>query len=604
MKKQVHERLLSLILAIAMFCSMVPSAFAAEESEPDTKDFIESIPASTGAGEELSPDDTPIEPEMPVIPEATNATEKTEQASMETPKEDSGEKTPELSQDSSLEEELEYSDQEQQETTEEKMDASVDENQTILTPDAEQSNEIQPDEVQPENVQSPEVELIPEASYFAEMRTSNDAVFHYFKMNDARNFYQASIYETALSKNTISYPVNLENWVHMSFAIQCNQPVNLAVYEANPFEYFPKTNELKFNLGTDPGAEDYIDKPEPFLGSFLGYVQAVPLTEHIKDNGDGTYSYQEIDGSQYQKIINDLLEQLDAGNALSRLQNYVNYRVYGYTGEDLPPEMLAKPFSLNQPVNFIHNEMLWNGALVDAQGAPVDYTYEDGKNYVLVVEPLTPATRAYNVFCAFQYAALKNIDIPEEWEFPDLFVAEGIDPVNMLTGDFSWEYTDMMLFGKDLLEYTRYYESTAKDEDYGLGRGWTDNYFYKVIVHDLYAELIIPQSKHIYFTMNYDHTYSSHPGSAVTFETLGNGYRVKHKNGTVYTFNADGNLTKLEALGGNTVTISYDGDKRTKVENRCGSFTFTYQGEHIAHISDSAGRSISLAYKGDFLTSV
>lgn len=130
--------------------------------------------------------------------------------------------------------------------------------------------------------------------------------------------------------------------------------------------------------------------------------------------------------------------------------------------------------------------------------------------------------------------------------------------------------------------------------------GWTDNYFYKVIVHDLYAELIIPQSKHIYFTMNYDHTYSSHPGSAVTFETLGNGYRVKHKNGTIYTFNADGNLTKLEALGGNTVTISYDGDKRTKVENRCGSFTFTYQGEHIAYISDSAGRSISLAYKGDF----
>lgn len=54
------------------------------------------------------------------------------------------------------------------------------------------------------------------------------------------------------------------------------------------------------------------------------------------------------------------------------------------------------------------------------------------------------------------------------------------DPVDLLSGSFTWNYRDLALYGKNDLEFTRYYESVHADENYGLGNGWTSNFSYSL----------------------------------------------------------------------------------------------------------------------------
>lgn len=47
-------------------------------------------------------------------------------------------------------------------------------------------------------------------------------------------------------------------------------------------------------------------------------------------------------------------------------------------------------------------------------------------------------------------------------------LACGGDPVDLLSGSFTWNYRDLALYGKDDLEFTRYYESAHAEKITGL----------------------------------------------------------------------------------------------------------------------------------------
>ena len=116
----------------------------------------------------------------------------------------------------------------------------------------------------------------------------------------------------------------------------------------------------------------------------------------------------------------------------------------------------------------ITNYVLWDGFVSDGEKTfrPI---YEDGKKYVIVLEPDTPEARLYNSFLAFEQDSNSFLDFfcsIEYQEIYDYFLEKGIelsqapDPVDLLTGSFSWEYTDISLYGKNDLSFNRYYESS------------------------------------------------------------------------------------------------------------------------------------------------
>ena len=122
-----------------------------------------------------------------------------------------------------------------------------------------------------------------------------------------------------------------------------------------------------------------------------------------------------------------------------------------------------------QSENTIQNIVLWDGSYRDDSGSLTRFS--SGGRYVIVMQPCTPRTAIYNSFLGF--------DVPEKGEAIDTFetinswgdliairdeLACSGDPVDLLSGSFTWNYRDLALYGKDDLEFTRYYESVHADE--------------------------------------------------------------------------------------------------------------------------------------------
>lgn len=122
-------------------------------------------------------------------------------------------------------------------------------------------------------------------------------------------------------------------------------------------------------------------------------------------------------------------------------------------------------------------------------------------------------------------------------EYPGLFFEWSGDPVNLLSGSFSWNYTDFSMYGKYDLPFIRYYESTAYNTDYHYGKGWSSNYTYDLDADLLYADFLMPQNRHVYFSRQYDGTYLAKAGSVFSLEVTDSSYIVKNRDGTTYLFN-------------------------------------------------------------------
>ena len=178
------------------------------------------------------------------------------------------------------------------------------------------------------------------------------------------------------------------------------------------------------------------------------------------------------------------------------------------------------PMGAAEDDDIIKNYMFWDGSVVDESGNPYPIEWEDGACYVIVLQPKHERTAIFNTFLSFQINATANPDdlLLNPWEYPGLYFEYPGDPVNLLSGSFSWNYTDFSLFGRYDMPFTRYYESTAYEEDHHFGRGWSTNYTYGLSVDLLYADFLMPQDRHVYFSMQPDGTYLSKAGSVFSLE--------------------------------------------------------------------------------------
>ena len=168
------------------------------------------------------------------------------------------------------------------------------------------------------------------------------------------------------------------------------------------------------------------------------------------------------------------------------------------------------------------------------------------------------------------------------------------DPVDLLSGSFTWNYRDLALYGKNDLEFTRYYESVHADENYGLGNGWTSNFSYSLEFDGRSVLAHLPRGTLLYFPIDFDGSYGE--CGDYTLASQGSGYVMTDKSGTTYAFDNDGRILSIAYLDGNTLSFQYSGDRLQQVSNATGSFTFEYSGENISRVTDSVGRSITLSY--------
>lgn len=273
--------------------------------------------------------------------------------------------------------------------------------------------------------------------------------------------------------------------------------------------------------------------------------------------------------------------------------------------EDIEEPYVISPKEMPQDNDVIQNYFMWQGEIEDENGNISFFDFATD-NYIIVVEPISPATAKYNNFLGFQNDAERLPTDGTLWqiEFPELAFEYPADPVDLLTGSFSWNYTDFSLYGKDDLDFIRYYESRDAERDHGFGYGWTTNFTYELEETTLYARVTFPQGKDIYFDRYYDGSWRAKGGSVFTLEQDGTGYVLTNRDGTVYTFDGDGCIQEIVNLDGSAYRFSYAGDQLKSVSNESGEFTFDWSDGHVTCVTDSAGRSISLDYSGDQLASV
>ena len=203
----------------------------------------------------------------------------------------------------------------------------------------------------------------------------------------------------------------------------------------------------------------------------------------------------------------------------------------------------------------IKNYVIWDGA-VEKNGKVYYPDYEDDCQYVIVLEPVHEAARLYNSFMAFE----QNSDLIQPFICSAAYYGIYLyctlmgyefhktpDPVNLLTGSFSWEYTDMALYGQTDFPFIRRYESSDAAENHGFGLGWTTNFTAELSRQKLFSQVILPGGDALTFTHNADGTYR--PMGDYEFGVYGDVYQMwNSKTGTLYTFDPSGKVLSIVNL--------------------------------------------------------
>ncbi|MGH2377210.1 MAG: DUF6531 domain-containing protein [Candidatus Limnocylindria bacterium] len=179
------------------------------------------------------------------------------------------------------------------------------------------------------------------------------------------------------------------------------------------------------------------------------------------------------------------------------------------------------------------------------------------------------------------------------------FAAMSDDPVNLGTGSFTLQATDLAMPGRVLgFAFARWYNSA--DPTVGtLGPGWTHTYAWTVTDLDSRAIVRRGDGRRDEYTANGDGTYAAPPG---VFDTL-----TKRPDGTwellltgqvAYDFSVAGQLTRISEPTGNAINLAYADGRLASVTDTVGrvvSLSYDPSGR-LSQIEDPLGRRVTYAY--------
>jgi len=184
---------------------------------------------------------------------------------------------------------------------------------------------------------------------------------------------------------------------------------------------------------------------------------------------------------------------------------------------------------------------------------------------------------------------------------------ESKDPVNTLTGSFSYSRTDVAFAGMGPVPaFVRAYNS-GDNRSSSLGPVWTHNYQLRLVdPGDWSGALLLagPQGRTDRYTRNADGTYSPPVGVNTTLvKNPDDSFTATHKDRTVWAFDAAGRLTHIADRYGNNSILAYNGSGQlASVSDPAGrgtlSFSYDPATGRLTSVSDwrSPARSVQFEY--------
>jgi len=180
------------------------------------------------------------------------------------------------------------------------------------------------------------------------------------------------------------------------------------------------------------------------------------------------------------------------------------------------------------------------------------------------------------------------------------------DPINLATGNFSYEKADIEIKGTYPLEFRRTYN--AIDDYKGvLGNQWVHNFEVSLIEKDDVIKVMKEDGKVDTYTKEEDQIYKCIivPGQRL-IKTEDEKYRLYLENQTAYNFNEARRLESIVDGQGNKTTLKYNEENQLKeIRTLSGYFRLYYNSKNLlGRINDSSGRRVSFYYEGNNLKRV
>jgi RHS repeat-associated protein len=175
------------------------------------------------------------------------------------------------------------------------------------------------------------------------------------------------------------------------------------------------------------------------------------------------------------------------------------------------------------------------------------------------------------------------------------------DPVNISTGNATYEFTDLALPGKgSSLTFTRTYNSQDVANSGFLGRGWRCEY-QTALEFPTAAEvtLIAADGRQEIFTASGGGDYTSPQGVTERLHKNANGsFTITHLDQSHLEFDSGGRLSSAVDRYGNATTLTYNTSGQLTGVTEAGGRTlsFTYDYAYLTQVEDNAGRTASFTY--------
>lgn len=386
----------------------------------------------------------------------------------------------------------------------------------------------------------------------------------------------------------------------IQFSVQHTQDYNLALYRLKDGFSLSTTQQDTAMLSNyyesiTETAEKWPHLKDPAVdprGDFLGYLQL-------------------CDGNGNETQIAEMIE------------------LTGYEETDIPYDPPRQSFFALPTYSNGTNIVYWNGKVKNAQGnigSPAVNAEND--NLIVVVEPRGKVLEVpdeyldrdedgnlihrqervawANVYMTWAGLVLRPKDQSKQ---PDEDIKKqeqkncdtGGDPIDMVTGSFYWDYTDLAISGQDSISFSRRYNSQGGDSGV-LGKGWRHSFSYDIEDTTYDVTVTFPDGKRRSFELQKDDTYKSALGSLYTLEkTSDGGYVLSDKEGMVYQFNSSGQIMSITRYGKTLYTMTYADGKLSRVTAGNSYIDFGYIGDQLTNITDSQGRSVSYTYNDNML---
>ena len=170
------------------------------------------------------------------------------------------------------------------------------------------------------------------------------------------------------------------------------------------------------------------------------------------------------------------------------------------------------------------------------------------------------------------------------------------DPINVCTGNFVDQKTDLEISGSYPLVLKRTYNAMDKRSGV-LDRGWRHSFEVQLDEKQDCVEVTMEDGRVLSFQPSSSRRYTSQTSQAYVLKTPDRTYELVTELDGTYTFDQSGRCMEICDLNGNKTAFRYSPDKLSGVENISGSFMFDYDSEgHLCMVTDSFGRKVSYTY--------